>query len=68
MQATAAVEPPLGMLDVQYNLRTQPGRVRCSTCRPVKLRGCRREQVSIGDDETLCPEGVGEVDRRCISY
>ena len=30
----AAAEPPLGMLDVQYNLRTQPGRVRCSTCRP----------------------------------
>ena len=35
----AAAEPPLGMLDVQYNLRTQPGRVRCSTCRPGELRG-----------------------------
>ena len=46
MQATAAVEPPLGMLDVQYNLRTQPGRVRCSTCRPGELRGCRREHGS----------------------
>ena len=39
----AAAEPPLGMLDVQYNLRTLPGRVRCSTCRPVELRGCRGE-------------------------
>ena len=29
----AATEPLLGMLDVQYHLRTQPGRVRCSTCR-----------------------------------
>ena len=29
-----AAEPLLGMLDVQYHLRTQPGRVRCSTCRP----------------------------------
>ena len=28
----AAAEPPLGMLGVQYNLRTQPGRVRCLTC------------------------------------
>ena len=42
----AAAEPPLGMLDVQYNLRTQSGRVRCSTCRPVELRGCRREHGS----------------------
>ena len=42
----AAAEPLLGMLDVQYNLRTQPGRVRCSTCRPGGLRGCRREHGS----------------------
>ena len=34
------------MLDVQYNLRTQPGRVRCSTCRLGELRGCRREHGS----------------------
>ena len=34
------------MLDVQYHLRTQPGRVRCSTCRPGELRGCRREHGS----------------------
>ena len=37
----AAAEPLPGMFDVQYNLRTQPGRVRCSTCRPGELRGCR---------------------------
>ena len=42
----AAAEPLLGMLDVQYNLRTQPGRVRCSTCGPGELRGCRREHGS----------------------
>ena len=42
----AAAEPPLGMLDVQYHLRTQSGRVRCSTCRPGELRGCRREHGS----------------------
>ena len=30
----AAAESLLGMLDVQYHLRTQPGRVRGSTCRP----------------------------------
>ena len=39
-------ESPLGMLDIQYCLRTQPGRVRCSTCRPGELRGCRREHGS----------------------
>ena len=27
----AAAEALLGMLDVQYHLRTQPGQVRCST-------------------------------------
>ena len=42
----AAAESLLGMLDVQYNLRTQPGRVRCSTCGPGELRGCRREHGS----------------------
>ena len=42
----AAAEPPLGMLGVQYNLRTQPGRVRCLTCGPGELRGCRREHGS----------------------
>ena len=42
----AATEPRLGMLDMQYHLRTQPGRVRCSTCRPGELRGCRREHGS----------------------
>ena len=36
-------ESPLGMLDVQHYLRTQPGRVRWSTCRPGEFRGCRRE-------------------------
>ena len=29
----AAAESLLGMLDVQYHLRTQPGRVQCSICR-----------------------------------
>ena len=39
----AAAESLLGMLDVQDYLRTQPGRVRCSTYGPGELRGCRRE-------------------------
>ena len=39
----AVAESSLGMLDEQYDLRTQPGRVRCSTCRPGELRGCRHE-------------------------
>ena len=34
----AVAEPSLGMLDVQYYLRTQPGRVRCSTCRQGESR------------------------------
>ena len=42
----AAAEPLHGRLDVQYNLRTQPGRVRCSTCGLGELRGCRREHGS----------------------
>ena len=42
----AEAELLLGMLDVQYNLRTQPGRVRCPTCGPGELRGCRREHGS----------------------
>ena len=41
-----AAEPLLGMLYVRYNLRTQSGRVRCSTCGPGELRGCRREHGS----------------------
>ena len=36
-------ESPLGLLDVQYYLRTQLGRVRCSICRSGKFRGYRRE-------------------------
>ena len=44
MQATP--QPLLGMLDVQYHLRTQNGQVRCSTCGPGELRGCRREHGS----------------------
>ena len=42
----ATVGPLLGMLDMQYKLRTQPGRMRCSTCGLGKLRGCRREHGS----------------------
>ena len=38
-----AAESLLGMHDVQYNFRTQHGRVRCSTGRLGELRGCRRE-------------------------
>ena len=41
-----AAEPPLGMLDVRYKIRTQPGRARCWTCRRRELRGCRREHGS----------------------
>ena len=37
----AAAEPLLGMLDVQYNLRTQPGRVRRPLGGREQLRGCR---------------------------
>ena len=51
----AAAEPLLGMLDVQYNLRTQPGRVRCSTGRPGEsFEGADANMVPIGDDETPC--------------
>ena len=46
VEGHAAAEPLLGMLDVQYHLRTQPGRVRRSTCGPGELRGCRREHGS----------------------
>ena len=50
----AVTESSLGMLDEQYHLRTQPGRVRCSTFRPGEFRRCRREHGSIGDDKTPC--------------
>ena len=43
----AATEPLLGMLDMHYNLRTQPGRMRCTICGPGELRGCRREHGSL---------------------
>ena len=50
-------EPRLGMLDVQYHLRSQPGRVRCSTCGPGELRGCRREHGSHwGRRDTVPPK------------
>ena len=42
----AAAEPPLGMLDVQHNIRAQPGRVRCAPSGPGELRGCGREHGS----------------------
>ena len=54
----AATEPLLGMLDVQYHLRTQPGRVRCSTCRPEELRGCRREHGSHWGRRSTVPLNV----------
>ena len=54
----AAAEPPLGMLDVQNHLRTQPGRVRCSTCRPGELRGCRREHGSHWGRRDTVPQKV----------
>ena len=34
------------MLGSQYNFRTHPGRVRCSTGGPGEFRGCRREHGS----------------------
>ena len=58
----AAAEPLLGMLDVQYNLRTQSGRVRCSTCGPEELRGCRRERGSHwGRRDTVLPKVQGQL-------
>ena len=42
----ATVGPLLEMLDMQFNLKTQPGRMRCSTCGTGKFRGCRREHGS----------------------
>ena len=48
------------MLDVQYHLRTQPGRVRCSTCRPGELRGCRREHGSHWGRRDTVPLNVQE--------
>ena len=56
----AVAESSLGMLDEQYYPRTQPGRVRCSTCRPGEFRGCRREhgfQWGRRDTEPLKVEG-----------
>ena len=56
----AATDALLGMLDVQYHLRTQPGRVRCSTCRVGELRGCRREHGSHWRRRDTVPlEGCG---------
>ena len=50
----AAAEPLLGMLDVKYNLRTQPGRVRCSTCRlEWSFEGANANMVFIGVDEAV---------------
>ena len=48
--AHATAESPLGMLDVQCNIRAQPGRVRCAPSGPVELRN----MVPIGEDETQC--------------
>ena len=56
----AAAEPLLGMLDVQYNLGTQPGRVRCSTCGPGELGGCRREHGSHWGRRDTVPPKVQE--------
>ena len=39
----AVADSSLGMLNEQYYQRTQPGRVRCSTCTPGEFRGCQRE-------------------------
>ena len=66
----AAAEPLLGMLDVQYNLRTQPGRVRCSTCRPGEPTrtwfrlGTTRHRASARTRATegCGPESVSAVD------
>ena len=67
----AAAELPLGMLDVQYNFRTQPGRVRCSTCRPGEIRGCRREHGSRWGRRDTVPLNVQgqleEVDQEPVS-
>ena len=56
----ATAEPTLGMLDVQYNLRSQPGRVRCSTGGPWGLRGCRREHDSHQGRRDTVPPKVQE--------
>ena len=42
----ATAESPLGMLDVQYKNRAQPGRVRRAPGGPGELRGCGREHCS----------------------
>ena len=43
------------MLDVQYYLRTQHRRERCSTCRPGEFRGCRREHGFHGERRDTVP-------------
>ena len=48
------------MLDVQYDLRTQPERVRCSTCGRGELRGCRREHGSYWGRRDTLPLKVQE--------
>ena len=49
----------LGVLVEQYNLRTQPGRVRCSTCRSHGFHWERRDTVPLNVQEQL--KGVDQV-------
>ena len=47
-----ATAESLRMLDVHYDIRAQPGRVRRSPGGPGEIRGCRREHGSHWEDET----------------
>ena len=61
----ATAESPLGMLDVQYNIRAQPGRVRCAPSAPRELRGCVREHGSHwGGRDTVPLEAQGQL--KCV--
>ena len=58
----SAAESLLGMFDVQCYLKTQPGRVRCSTCTPGELRGCRRGHGSHwGRRDTVLVKAQGQL-------
>ena len=60
----AAAEPPLGMLDVQYNFRTKPGRVRCSTCGRGASRVSTRTWFPLETTRHRASKSAGASERR----
>ena len=61
----ATAESPLGMLDVQYKIRAQPGRVRRAPGGPGELRGCGREHCSYrGERDPVPTNAQGQL--KCV--